>query len=448
MLGSLWLCTLLNLPDAVASVPWYGDFVLAVSLFLASFTLLGLYRGVPVYRGAPLGYAEEIRRLTWGTTLGCGVLAALVLGQSALGVPASLALPLMMGGATLVLVPTARTVMRLLFGRWKRWGDPVVIFGAGRTGQVVISTLQRNPELGLRPVAVFDDHARGEVLGVPVVGTLEQAHRLAAACRVPYAIWAIPGLQSEDVTQRLRQAGRSFRRWLVITSRDFDQSMRWHSARDIRKGRVFPARTRPRPQQVRRATGRVKRLLDLALTLAGGAVAFPLMAVLALLIRLDSPGPVLFTQRRPGRGGRFFTIYKFRTMHVRPVTLSPQQQEEFEKYGKIRNDPRVTRVGQWLRRTSLDELPQLFNVLKGDMSLVGPRAYLEEQIGDLGDDRELIFQATPGVTGLWQISGRSETTLEQRLALDALYVRSWSIWLDLSILLQTSFAILGGKGAY
>jgi lipopolysaccharide/colanic/teichoic acid biosynthesis glycosyltransferase len=196
----------------------------------------------------------------------------------------------------------------------------------------------------------------------------------------------------------------------------------------------------------------LKRLFDLVFITIMGIPTIPLILLIMLLIKLDSPGPIFFVQKRPGYKGRPFSIYKFRTMYIdaerRLSEMSPHLRREFEMHGKIKDDPRVTRVGLWLRKFSLDELPQLWNVLWGEMSLVGPRAYLMSQLSQVGSYKNIISQALPGMTGIWQVSGRSELTFEERLEMDSYYVKNWSIWLDLYIIARTVWVVLSGKGAY
>ncbi|MFW6060236.1 MAG: sugar transferase [Phycisphaeraceae bacterium] len=197
---------------------------------------------------------------------------------------------------------------------------------------------------------------------------------------------------------------------------------------------------------------RLKRALDVLLAATGLLAVLPLMALIALAIKLDSRGPALYRQRRPGRRGEPFMLVKFRTMHIdsaeRFRRLDAAQQAEFWRYGKIERDPRVTCVGRVLRTYSLDELPQLWNVLKGEMSLVGPRPYLGEQLRQLGERQSILFRTRPGLTGLWQVSGRSNIPFRRRVAMDVYYVRNWSLGFDLLMLMRTLKVVLTGYGAY
>ncbi len=196
--------------------------------------------------------------------------------------------------------------------------------------------------------------------------------------------------------------------------------------------------------------GWLKRGSDLLLGIALTLIALPICMVVAILVKLDSKGRALFVQERLGYRGGNFRCFKFRTMHVdgeemlaQHLKSSPHAMDEWQKYAKLRrHDPRLTRVGGFLRRWSLDELPQLFNVLKGEMSLVGPRPYLPHELSRIGIDLHAILSARPGMTGFWQVSGRNQLTLEERVKLEAWYVRNWTPWLDCIVLAKTLKVVL------
>lgn len=193
-----------------------------------------------------------------------------------------------------------------------------------------------------------------------------------------------------------------------------------------------------------------KRCLDIVVALAVLALAALPMLCIALAIRLTSPGPVLFRQLRVGKGGRLFTMYKFRSMYQDAELRLAEVMHLNEAVGpifKIRNDPRVTPIGRWLRRTSLDELPQLFNVLRGEMSLVGPRPPLMREVLDYEPWHLERLTVKPGITGLWQVSGRSNLPFQEMMRLDIEYVIHWSLWLDLRLLALTIVTVLSGRGA-
>lgn len=219
----------------------------------------------------------------------------------------------------------------------------------------------------------------------------------------------------------------------------------------------FEAATLLRGQTGRTAAGDAMliRSIDIAVALAAVLLLLPLLLVICLGLKLTSPGPVLFAHRRIGKGGQVFPCYKFRSMVVnsaevleRHLAESPTAQAEWLRDQKLRNDPRVTAIGRLLRRTSLDEVPQIFNVLRGEMSMVGPRPIVE---GEVFRYRQYIFDymsVKPGITGLWQISGRNNTTYRRRVALDTAYARSRNVALDLAIMARTIPAVLTGSGCY
>ena len=194
---------------------------------------------------------------------------------------------------------------------------------------------------------------------------------------------------------------------------------------------------------------------DVVLVAVGGLLLLPLIVVIAMLVKLKSPGPVFYGHTRRGFGGRAFKCWKFRTMVCNGTDVleehfreNPAAREEWDRDLKLRDDPRVTPLGRFLRKTSLDELPQLWNVLRGEMSLVGPRPIVDDEILLYGDVYRLYTAVRPGITGLWQVSGRNNTTYPERVQFDRHYVRNWSLWLDVSILGRTLTTVVRADGAY
>ena len=197
----------------------------------------------------------------------------------------------------------------------------------------------------------------------------------------------------------------------------------------------------------------IKRIFDLLISLAAVILLSPVLLVISLAIRLEDRGPILYRAQRVGRGGKPITVYKFRSMRMHADRLedmlTPEELEEYKKNYKLEHDPRVTRVGAFLRKTSLDELPQLFNILAGTLSLVGPRPVLQEETELYGDKRALLLSCKPGLTGLWQVRGRSNVTYEdgRRQALELSYVSHRGLWLDIKILFWTVGAVVRMDGA-
>ncbi len=416
-----------------------------LGLFLLGYVAIGIHSGVA------LSPPEELRRASTATTL-----VYLALGASSFlfrGAEVySRGVFLMAWVLTLALLPLSRAWVRHLLANRSWWGYPVVVLGAGKTGRMVVRALERQPGIGLKPIALLDDDLEKHDLSyrIPIVGGLELAPQLAEDLGISYAIVAMPGIPRDKLLSLLERHCQTFAHLLVIPDL-FGLSSLWVAAKDL--GGMLGLEVR---QNLLRPLQRLlKRVLDLVGVLVIGVPALPLMGLIALLIKLDSRGPILYSHERVGHAGCRFRIWKFRSMvEDADGVLSdylerhPELDKQWASDQKLRNDPRITRVGRWLRRTSLDELPQLWNVLKGQMSLVGPRPIVEEEIARYGEQFNLFSQVFPGMTGLWQVSGRNDTTYAERVQLDIYYVRNWSPWLDIYLLARTAWIALTGRGAY
>ncbi len=408
--------------------------------------------GMGAYPAIGLAPATELRRTTFAVSLGFLALAAASFLLKVPGARYSRGAFLLAWALALVLVPLARSLTRHLLARQPWWGEPVVILGTGATARSLARFLLHHPELGLRPVGFL--HPDGETAptnleGLPVLGQVSQAPQWARR-GVRYAVVALPEWPFSRVSALLETHLRAFSRVLLVPDLPGTPTL-WIVPRDLGGilGLEVPRKllVPPYPQ--------VKRGLDLVLLVLLAPVWLPLLAVSALLVRLSSPGPVFFRQQRLGRGGRPFWVYKFRTMYVDAearledvLARDPALREEYRRFHKLRRDPRVTPVGRFLRRFSLDELPQVWNVFRGEMSLVGPRAYMPQEREAMGPWAGIILQVPPGMTGLWQVSGRNLLPFEDRLRLDVYYVRNWSPWLDFYILAKTVKVVLTGEGAF
>ncbi|WAL61977.1 undecaprenyl-phosphate galactose phosphotransferase WbaP [Thermocoleostomius sinensis] len=423
----------------------YWQLTPGLGLFIATYAIMGLYPGVAI---SPV---DELRWTSLSTTLMYLTLTAmLLLGRD--GEVYDRGVFVLSWLLSIVLVLVGRALVRSLFAHRRWWGYPVIVLGAGKTGDMVIRTLRHRPSIGLKPVLVLDDNPdkHGVLQGIPVVGGVALAPKLARRRNIPYAIVAMPGVPRDRLLTLIERYGTAFPHLLIIPDL-FEFSSLWVSAKDM--GGILGLEVRqtlllPGPRLA-------KFLIDLVATLIGGLVILPLIGVIALLIRLDSPGPIFYSQLRIGQNGQHFKAWKFRTM-IRNADEAlqayldrhPDLREAWERDQKLRRDPRITRIGGFLRRTSLDELPQLWNVLRGEMSLVGPRPIVDEEVQKYGNKFELYKKVLPGLTGLWQISGRNNITYEERVSLDAYYVRNWSVWLDVYILLRTIWVVVKGEGAY
>lgn len=404
-----------------------------------------------LYPGIAMSPVEELRRLILTTSL-----LYLLLGSS---VFLFREVEIYSRGAflltwmfSLLFGVIGRFGLRVICAQQPWWGYPVVVLGAGKTGEMLIRNLRLQPSLGLKPVAVLDDDIRkhGTLLDVPVVGRLSMAPILAREMKIPYAIVAMPGVSRDRLLWLLERYGRSFPHLMLIPDL-FGMSSLWVVAKDL--GGVLGLETR---QQLFLPGPRLlKGLLDKGLVIVIGILCLPIIGLIGLLIRLNSPGPVFYSQTRIGRSGRPFKAWKFRSMvadadRVLAQYLQdhPEYRASWEKDQKLRHDPRITPLGYFLRRTSLDELPQLWNVLRGEMSLVGPRPIIFDEVWRYGDKFSLYTQVLPGITGLWQVSGRNDVTYDERVNFDAYYVRNWSVWLDIYILIRTVRVVIVGDGAY
>ena len=415
--------------------------------FPLTYAILGLYPGMGLHP------AEEIRLTTYATTAVYVVLATatFLFKVGPVGPIYSRGVFLLAWGFGLIFMNLSRPLARRIFSRKRWWGYPVVILGAGETGRLIVRTLLGHPGLGLRPSALLDDDAAkwGSYEGVPILGGIDRAVDIAEA-GVRHAILAMPGVPRARLLEILDKDVDRFPHLMLMPDL-FGFSTLWIRPRDM--GGILGLEV---GQRLLLPGHRLeKRLLDLVVACLGGLLLLPFMVVIALLIKLDSRGPVFYSQRRLGRGGSVFGAIKFRTMREEGETrleemlsASPELQAEYEIYHKLRDDPRLTRFGRLLRRFSLDEFPQLINVLKGEMSFVGPRAYLPRELSQMNGREKTILKVVPGITGVWQISGRNQTTFQDRLRLDEYYIRNWSIWLDLYVLSRTVEVVLRGRGAY
>ena len=419
-----------------------------LALFPMAFAALGLYPGVG------LNPVEELRRIISATTISFLVIVSgTFLAKSSANY--SRAIFSVAWILSVILLAVCRTAVREYCSKKSWWGIPVVVLGAGETGHQVISILNRQKTIGLRPIAMLDDdpgrlpQTTGRKDG-PVYGQLALAPMLASDHDVRYAIVAMPSLSSKDLSKVVSTYARGFAHVLIIPNL-FGMSSLWVAAKDVGGLlglEVSQTLIRPVPQLLKRGS-------DLMLSAAISLLLLPLLLLLYLTVRLSSAGPAFYGQRRIGLDCQPFTTWKFRSMVVnadealeKHLMAHPALQEEWKRDQKLKNDPRVTWIGRILRKTSLDELPQIWNILCGEMSLVGPRPIVSAEILKYGECFELYKQVRPGLTGLWQVSGRNNTSYLERVRLDEYYVRNWSILLDLYILGRTVKTVLFTEGAY
>jgi len=351
---------------------------------------------------------------------------------------------------SLLLVPLFRQAVKRGLIHRQQWGLPTVVYGTSRSAEYAIHAMRDEPGLGYQVVGVFDDEVPpgADVGGTPVLGRLVD-HTPAAAV----AVWAVPASAPAGVVNRMLTGPLACYRRVVLLPDILEIPTLWVRPMDY-LGVLGLEVSNNLLNPLARA---FKTALDLTLTLLALPLWFPLVALISFLIWLEDPyAPILLAQRRIGRQGRPFRLIKFRSMvpdaeRVLRDCLAKDAalRAEWEADHKLKHDPRVTWLGRWLRLTSLDELPQLFNVLAGQMTLVGPRPLPEYHQASLSDvTRSLREQVRPGITGLWQVSGRAASGTAGMERWDAYYVRNWSIWLDVVILVRTLKEVFSGRGAY
>ena len=355
------------------------------------------------------------------------------------------------------IAPVARFSMRRICSNFRWWGETTIVVGASAQGRAIYRFLTKMRQRGLKPLGIVDNHPsdywNGDD-GDPTIPFLGVTDELVSICRSLKCHWvvAVVANRTAGEVKLILNRGSLIPNFVVLNSSLMIPSL-WVQPFDgaglagvhIRDRLLFPS------QQL------VKRMVDILLSMMLLVACSPLLLVIAILIRWYSPGPIFYRHNgRIGRGGKVFGALKIRSMIMNAANVleeylesNPDAREEWNRDQKLKNDPRVIPgIGNFLRRTSLDELPQLWNVLMGDMTLVGPRPIVGAEIEKYRECYPLYLRVRPGLTGLWQVSGRNNTTYDDRVQLDSYYVRNWSLWLDYFILLRTIRTVVMREGSY
>jgi exopolysaccharide biosynthesis polyprenyl glycosylphosphotransferase len=356
------------------------------------------------------------------------------------------------GVISILLLALARLIQQQIIGGLFSRGvgvSRVIIVGAGEVGRTVMRTIVARPDLGYQVVGFVDDNPqKGETdIGrFKALGPVRNLSRLIEDEVVDGVIITLPWMYHRKIMSIVRECERRQVSARIVPDL-FQMSLSQVDVDDLGGVPLISVRE----VGFERGAHVVKRAVDFFVALLGLTLGAPLMGLIALAIRLDSSGSILFHQPRVGADGRLFEIYKFRSMREGAEGEVGDLREWNEADGplfKIRDDPRLTRVGRFLRRTSLDELPQLWNVLRGEMSIVGPRPALPGEVSDYKEWHKKRLQVRPGMTGLWQVSGRSLLSFDEGVLLDVYYIENWSLWLDFKIMLRTAPQVVFGNGAY
>lgn len=421
--------------------------------FVAIFTLLLIlvYRQHGVYQlRRKISWFDEFYAIVNGTTTSIVIMIVIIF----LYRPAfySRIIFIYAGLLAVALLSLSRLLKVLLQRRLRRQGigiRRVLIVGAGEVGRTVMRATVANPESGFQIVGFLDDNpTKGETdIGrFRALGSTTNLADILEQEEIDEVIITLPWQYHRKIISLMAQCERQNIRTRIVPDLFQMTLNRMH----VEEVAGVPMISLKEPG-ISGLNQLIKRGIDVVFAATALGLFAPLMGLVALMIKMESPGPVLFQQERVGKNGRCFKLYKFRSM----VEDAEEQLEALKDFNeadgpifKMKADPRVTRLGKWLRRLSLDELPQFYNVLRGDMSLIGPRPPLPAEVEQYQEWHKRRLEIAPGITGLWQVSGRSELTFDEMALLDIYYIENWSLGLDTKILWQTVPRVLFGSGAY
>ncbi len=355
----------------------------------------------------------------------------------------------------MVLLCLERTSISLWLKKGHHLYEKIILIGAGRTAERTLHFFKNDLGYRYQIIGLIDDNPLSAKLANKYIifGKVEKTEQIVREHSCQTVIITAPGMEISKLQQLINTVQPLVRNLSYVPDL-IGMPMPGIEAQSLFSEEILMLKMKNNLAVKRNRI--YKRIFDFILTIVGGIIISPVMLVLALYIKIDSEGNVFYNAERIGKNGKTFRCYKFRSMYVNSDEIlqkylneNQAAAQEWKKYAKLRGyDPRVTKAGAWLRKYSLDELPQIINVLKGDMSLVGPRPYLPREKKDIGKAVDVITLTLPGITGYWQVSGRNDVSFKERVAMDTWYIRNWSLWLDIMYLAKTLQAVMFSKGAY
>jgi undecaprenyl-phosphate galactose phosphotransferase len=340
------------------------------------------------------------------------------------------------------------------------WKESVLIIGSGEKAIKTIAGLSKEEHLGYNVIGLLDDHYRKSSRALLIngkeykfYGSIKNFDKFVGILKMETVFIASPEVSQEELTDLVNEIYKHVRRVIIVPDIKgvaiFNSELHY-----LFMEKLFMIKVNNNLNSTTNMI--IKRIFDITVSFVGFVFALPFLLLIAGIIKFSSKGPVIFSHKRIGKNGKEFQAYKFRTMYKDArekldeiLKSNPEAKKEWGRNFKLKNDPRVTPIGRILRNTSLDELPQIFNILKGEMSLVGPRPVVAEEIEKYyGTFKQYYYSVKPGLAGLWQVSGRSDTDYDFRIQTDVWYVQNWSVWLDIIILFKTVRVVLKREGAY
>lgn len=353
-----------------------------------------------------------------------------------------------------LLLSITRVITCRIIKNIRAFQIPILIVGAGKTADIIVRQLMEDSGMRYRIVGFLED---GEPYkdfgkGMPILGGFEDLEKVVEETGINTILIAAPGLSQDKLSDMIYRS-QSLVKNVAVVPNLVAVPMSNITVESFFDAKIMVLNIR---NNLGNRWNRIlKRTFDITATVIGGLMISPILLAISLWVYHDSPGPVIFKHRRVGRNGKEFNCYKFRSMCVNSkevlehlLATDPEAKAEWDKEFKLKNDPRITKSGAFLRKTSLDELPQLWNVLKGEMSLVGPRPIVQAEVPRYGKYIKEYYTVLPGITGMWQTSGRSDIDYPERVQMDSWYVHNWNVWLDIVLLWRTITVVVHHKGAY